>query len=435
MKATEFSQTMVGVFIAHLIFALVVLGMTLGLVAYLILLERKTAAWIQDRIGPNRVGPRGLLQPLADGVKFILKEEFVPANADRILFLLAPIIIIAPALCGFAVIPWGGVLAAGAGLPHWLGGWTFPQNFHVMVANPQIGVLFVIVMASLSVYGVVLGGWASGSKYSFLGGLRATAQMISYEIPLVLSLLSVAVVAGTLRLEPIIAGQASYFSTVGFLPAWNVFIQPTAFVLFVTCIFAEANRTPFDLAECEQELVGGYHTEYSSMKFAMFFLAEYSAMITGAAVAVALFLGGWHLPWIDQLIYRGPQPAVTGWAGIILKFIVFWGKVILFLFFYMWVRWTLPRFRFDQLMNLAWRGLIPLSLGTFILAAVFVYLRREGILADRVWLLLGNIGLLAGAIVFNYMFPSPTSNRRTPVRHSRYNPAPPAGSTQTVAPV
>ncbi len=416
---------MLGIFIAHLVFALLMVGMLLCVIAYLILLERKTAAWMQDRLGPNRVGPKGLLQPLADGVKFILKEEFVPANADRILFLLAPIVIITPALCGFAVIPWGGVLGAGAHLPGWLGGWTFPKNFSVMVANPRIGVLFVIAMASLSVYGVVLAGWASGSKYSFLGGLRATAQMISYEIPLVLSLLSVAVVAGTLRLGAITDSQASYFSTVFFLPAWNIFIQPAAFLLFVTCIFAEANRAPFDLVECEQELVGGYHTEYSSMKFALFFLAEYAAMITGAAVAVALFLGGWHLPWIDQLIYPGApgQPLVTGWGGVILKFVVFWAKVILFIFFYMWVRWTLPRFRFDQLMNLAWRTLIPLSLGTFLLAALFVYLRREGAIEHRGWLLLGNVALLAGTVAMNQLWPGEPTNRRLPVFNSRYQSA------------
>ena len=416
---------MLGVFIAHLIFTLAMVGISTGLIAYLILLERKTASWIQDRIGPNRVGPQGLMQPLADGVKFILKEEFMPANADRFLFILAPMIIIAPALCGFAVIPWGGVIAKGTALPGWIpliGGWAFPKNFHVMVANPQIGVLFVIAVASLSVYGVVLAGWASGSKWSFLGGLRATAQMVSYEIPLFLSLISVAVVAGTLRLDPIITDQASYFSVFKFLPAWNIFIQPAAFIMFVACIFAESNRTPFDLAECEQELVGGYHTEYSSMKFALFFLAEYSAMITGSAVPVALFLGGWHLPYIDLILYHGAQPVATGWLGALLKFVVFWGKVIAFLFFYMWVRWTLPRFRFDQLMNLAWRGMIPLSLGTFLESAAFVYFRRAGILENRWWLLLGNIFLLVAVAFLSQVLPGEPTNRRMAVPNSRYNP-------------
>ncbi len=423
---------MVGIFIFHLIFGLVTFNVLLGIVAYLILLERKTAAWIQDRIGPNRVGPKGLMQPLADGVKFILKEEFMPANADRWLFYLAPIVIITPALCGFAVIPWGGVLAAGTRLPEWLpwiGGWAFPHNVPVMLANPQVGVLVVIAIAGLSIYGVVLAGWASGSKYSFLGGMRAAAQMISYEIPLILSLLSVAVVAGTMRLGTIAQDQVGYFSTVLVLPQWNIFIQPLAFILFVTCIFAEANRTPFDLAECESELVGGYHTEYSSMKFAMFFLAEYSAMITGAAVAVALFLGGWHLPWLDKLFYGGPQPLATGWAGMFLKLAVFGAKVILFLFFYMWVRWTLPRFRFDQLMNLAWRSLIPLSLGTFLMAGIFVYLRQEGIIEHRGWLLLGNIVLVLGALVVGRWLPNTTTNQRVPVPGSRYNKWPAINST------
>ncbi|HTV46883.1 MAG TPA: NADH-quinone oxidoreductase subunit NuoH [Phycisphaerae bacterium] len=418
---------MAGVFIAHLIFALVIFNVLLGLIAYLILLERKTAAWMQDRLGPNRVGPHGLMQPLADGVKFILKEEFMPTNADPFLFILAPIVIITPALCGFAVIPWGGQLLAGTAIPHWIpfiGGWAFPRNFDVMVANPQIGALFILAVASLSVYGVVLGGWASGSKYSFLGGMRAAAQMISYEIPLVLSLLSVAVVAGTLRLGPMVTDQASYFDTFRFIPAWNVFVQPLAFIIFTICIFAEANRTPFDLAECESELVGGYHTEYSSMKFAMFFLAEYSAMITGSAAAVALFLGGWHLPWIDQILYAGPQPVATGWLGALLKFVVFAGKILAFIFFYMWVRWTLPRFRFDQLMNLAWRSLIPLSLGTFVLAAVFEYMKQSGIVENRWWLLLGNLVLLAAGIGAGYLLPADPTNRRLPVLFSRYNPTP-----------
>ncbi|NNM85519.1 MAG: NADH-quinone oxidoreductase subunit NuoH [Phycisphaerales bacterium] len=420
---------MVGIFIAHLVFAVVVFHVILGLIAYLILLERKTASWIQDRIGPNRVGPQGLLQPIADGVKFILKEEFIPANADRWLFMLAPIVIITPALCGFAVIPWGGFLAAGTKLPEWIpfiGGWAFPHNIAVMVANPNIGVLFVLAAASLGVYGVVLGGWASGSKYSFLGGMRATAQMVSYEIPLALSLMSVAVVAGTLKLSSITGDQASYFSSLSFVPAWNVFMQPVAFFLFITCIFAEANRLPFDLAECESELVGGYHTEYSSMKFALFFLAEYASMITGSAVAVALFLGGWHLPWLDKLIYHGSQPAVAGWGGVLLKFVVFWAKVVGFLFFYMWIRWTLPRFRFDQLMNLAWRGMIPLSLGTFLMAALFVELKQRGIIEHRGWLLLGNVLLFAGVLLVGKLRKQAPGdvNRRMAVIGSRYNPQP-----------
>ena len=339
----------IGMLIAKVVLGVVIIHVMLGVISYAILLERRTAAWIQDRVGPNRVGPQGLLQPIADGVKFILKEEFIPHNADRFLFLLAPIAILTPSLCGMAVVPWGGVLKQGSSV---FGLWHFPMDFPFMVSNSSVGVLFAVAMAGLATYGVVLGGWASGSKYSFLGALRAAAQMLSYEVPLSLSLMAVLLYIGTLNLETMVEAQAQYW--VGFIPKWNLFMHPVAGLIFTVSIFAEANRTPFDLAECESELVGGYHTEYSSMKFALFFLAEYSAMITGSAVMVALFLGGWHLPWLDLAIYHHPQPAAGNWGDVLLKFGVFWGKVVAFLFFYMWVRWSLPRFRFDQLMNLAW---------------------------------------------------------------------------------
>ena len=417
--------------LAQVILAVIILQILLGLISYLILLERKTAAWIQDRIGPNRVGPKGLLQPIADGVKFILKEEFIPAAADKGLFLLAPIAILTPALCGFAVIPWGGQLVAGSGIPAQLfgfhipliGGYTFQHNWDVMVANPDVGVLFVLAMAGLATYGVVLGGYASGSKYSFLGGLRATAQMLSYEVPLAVALLAIIVVSGSMRLGDVIAQQADY--SFGFIPHWNVFMHPIAFLIFVTCIFAEANRTPFDLAECESELVGGYHTEYSSMKFALFFLAEYAAMITGAAVAVALFLGGWHLPWLDLVIYGDSQThhIATGWAGMVLKFMVFWGKVVAFLFFYMWVRWTLPRFRFDQLMSLAWRGLVPLSVGAFLIAAFVVNLANRGDIKHvGLWLFFLNTAYFFVIIGILSMLPRRIQNTRIMLPRSRYNP-------------
>ena len=414
---------MYGILIAKIIIALVIMQMILGLIAYLILLERRTAAWIQDRVGPNRVGPQGLLQPIADGVKFILKEEFIPQQADVFLFMLAPIAILTPALCGFAVIPWGGHFGKGASI---FGLWQFPENFPVMVSNASAGVLIAVACAGLATYGVVLGGWASGSKYSFLGGLRATAQMLSYEVPLALSLMTVLLTVGTLNLETVIQTQANYF--LGFIPRWNIFVHPVAAVIFATTIFAEANRTPFDLAECESELVGGYHTEYSSMKFALFFLAEYGSMITGSAIMVALFFGGWHLPWLDLAIYHGQhQPYVTGWLGVLLKFAVYWGKVITFLFFYMWVRWTLPRFRFDQLMNLAWRGLIPLSLAALLITSLFVYLERgtpghPGLEHARIWILLGNLVLFAVTLFVLSRRPPRALNKRVPVAGSRYNP-------------
>ena len=411
-----------GVLILKIVIAVGIMQMLLGLISYLILLERKTAAWIQDRVGPNRVGPQGLLQPIADGVKFILKEEFIPKQADKILFLLAPIAILTPALCGFAVIPWGGVLQKGATIP--VIGWSLPVDFPFMVANPDIGVLFVLAMAGLATYGVVLGGWASGSKYSFLGGLRATAQMLSYEVPLALSLMTVLLVAGTLSLTKMVESQAGYFDIAGlhFLPKWNIFVHPVAFVIFTVCIFAEANRTPFDLAVCESELVGGYHTEYSSMKFALFFLAEYSAMITGAAVMISLFLGGWHLPWIDYLIYGKAQPVDGGWIDVLIKFCVFWGKVVAFLFFYMWVRWTLPRFRFDQLMSLAWRGLIPVALAALLLTSFVVYLHKQiDLQYPNLWIFVGNLAIF-GVLLAILSRPRAVQNRRIAVPNSRYNP-------------
>lgn len=410
-------------FIAQVIFALVVFHMILGMVAYLILLERKSASWIQDRIGPNRVGPGGLLQPLADGVKFILKEEFVPKNADKFLYFLAPIAIMTPAMVGWAIIPWGGILEKGASIF----GVTFAENWPVMVADLNIGVLLVIAAAGLAVYGVVLGGYSSGSKYSFLGGLRATAQMLSYEVPMALSIMAVALILGSLSLTDLVNGQTHYW--LGVIPAWNIFVHPVAGLIFITCIFAEANRVPFDLPECETELVGGYHTEYSSMKFALFFLAEYGSMVTGSAVAVALFFGGWHLPWLDYAIYGGAQPAVGGWGAVLLKFCVFWAKVVGFLFFYMWVRWTLPRFRFDQLMDLAWRGMIPLALGSFLISAVVVFLNRMHTISDSfvpALLLILNVIFFVAALGVITMRPKRVINKRIAVPGSRYNPVPAA---------
>jgi len=225
---------------------------------------------------------------------------------------------------------------------------------------------------------------------------------------------------GTLNLETMVESQATY--AYGFIPKWNLFIHPMAFLIFMTSIFAEANRTPFDLPECESELVGGYHTEYSSMKFALFFLAEYGSMITGSAVLVALFLGGWHLPWVDLVLYHGPQPAVTGWLGVLLKFMVFWGKVTAFLFFYMWMRWTLPRFRFDQLMNLAWRGMIPIALAGLLITATVVYFEREGLGHARLFILGGNLLLFVVTLAFLAKRPPSAHNKRIPVPSSRYNP-------------
>ncbi|MEM7808897.1 MAG: complex I subunit 1 family protein [Planctomycetota bacterium] len=422
----------------------------LGAVAYLILLERKTASWVQDRIGPNRVGfnfglpfmPKfhfwGLGQPLADGLKFLVKEDYGRKGVDRILFSLAPIVMIIVVIISIAVIPWGGVrevtktitvdssrldaaaFAETAALDGRLGeqaerairhylpydaefvtpidlaaaqsqatfdnngnvnGYRVPVHYryHFQIANLNIGILFVLAVLSLAVYGVVIGGWASDNKYSFLGGLRATANMISYEIPLGMSALIVVIMFGTLDLALLVDRQADYW--FGVIPAWNMFAQPLAFLLFLVCIHAEANRAPFDMAEAEQELVGGYHTEYSSMRFALFFLAEYAGMVTTALVLAALFWGGWHVPYLDWVIQGifqtrpegAPASVTTSLIECIFRSGVIFGKAVLVLFIFMWVRWSLPRFRFDQLMQIAWKGLIPIMLVLIVSTTLLVY--------------------------------------------------------------
>ncbi len=314
------------------------LGGILVACMYLILVERKVSAWMQDRIGPNRVGPFGLLQPLADGIKFLLKEEVVPSHVDKVLFFAAPMMAVFTSMLAFAVVPFGPVKQA----PEWL-------RF-IIVPDLDIGLVFVFAVTSLAVYAVVLGGWASNNKYSALGSLRASAQVVSYEIPLGMSVLGVALLAGTLNLELVQAQQA-----VGGIAAWNVWVQPLACLIFFTSALAESNRLPFDLAECEQELVGGFHTEYSAMKFAMFFLGEYTHVITVSFLTVILFFGGWHFPGIAE----ADSAYTAAWA---VKLLVLLSKVGTCIVLIMFIRWTIPRFRFDQLMGLAWKVLIPLAL-------------------------------------------------------------------------
>ncbi|MBI4718774.1 MAG: NADH-quinone oxidoreductase subunit NuoH [Planctomycetes bacterium] len=366
----EFLTSQLGV---SIVLALVVFGVMQGVVAYCIYFERKIAAWTQDRIGPNRVGPWGLFQPVADGLKFIFKEDVIPGHVDKPLFLLAPAVIFFVGCIGFAAIPWGG---------QWL---LNGKLLDIQVANPDIGLLYILGVASMSVYGVVLGGWASNNKYSLYGAIRATAQMLSYEIPMGLCILVVVLTMGTLRLEEIILPQTSYW--LGVIPQWNVFLHPLAFVILFITMLAEANRTPFDLAEAEQELVGGYHTEYGALKFGMFFLAEYAHMITSSALASVLFLGGWHLPW-----WSWTQPEATHLGAVLAKMLVLSLKIVGFIFVMMWIRWTIPRFRFDQLMRLAWKGLIPATLALFVLAAVLLYLGRQ---RDPAWALAVNAATLA----------------------------------------
>ena len=330
-----------------LITILVVFGALQGIAGGLVYLERKICAFMQNRIGPNRVGPLGLLQILADGLKFIMKEEFVPKYADRIVFIVAPAIGLITAMLSFAVVPFGATDDPNAA--------DYMTKYQFIIAkNIDIGILFIFAISSLTVYGIILGGWASNNKYSLLGGLRSSAQIISYEIPLGLSILGVVLICGSLNLEKIIWHQAT-----GGLLAWNIWYQPLAFLLFMFSAFAECNRLPFDLPETEQELVGGYHTEYNGMKLAFFFLGEYTHMVTTSFLMVILFFGGWHLPWLAE---------ADSWWG--LKLVSFLVKMAMFIIFYMLVRWTIPRFRFDQLMNLAWKVFIPMALINLVAAMI-----------------------------------------------------------------
>lgn len=331
----------------------IVVGITQGAVAYLILVERKVAAYAQDRIGPNRAGPFGLLQPLADGAKMILKEDVVPSYVDKPLYILAPCIAIIAAMIGFAVVPFGPSGPTAPLIPFGLAGEGATFDFQI-APSVDIGILYVFAIGSLGVYGVVLAGWSSNNKYSFLGGLRSSAQLISYEIPLGMSILGMVLCAGSLDLNAIMNWQDIH--------GWGVLWQPIGFLLFLISGFAETNRLPFDLPESEQELVGGFHTEYSAMKFGMFFLGEYLHVITVSYLTVILFFGGWDIPFLlDQ--------TQTGWFWAFVKAGVMAGKVAMMILFIMWIRWTLPRFRYDTLMDLAWKRLIPIAIVNLIVTA------------------------------------------------------------------
>lgn len=361
----------------HLIKIAILIGGLMTAAAYFVLLERRMAAWVQDRIGPNRVGVPlslfgfkdlslfGLGQPAADGLKFILKEEYTPAHVDKRLFVLAPIAILAAALSVFAVIPFGSVIPA-------IGGADEPIRLNV-APDVNVGLIFVFALTSIAVYGVILGGWASNNKYSFLGGLRSSAQLIAYELPMGLGLLGVVLAAGSMDLDKIIHEQAE--------SVWYGLAQPLGFVVFVIAAFAEAARLPFDLPEAEQELIGGYHTEYSGMKLLLFLVAEFLHMITASFLIVILFLGGWHLPWIT-----GTSEAEIGWATAILRILVLQAKIFFVIVFFMMVRWSWPRFRFDQLMNLAWKIMLPLGLVNLVALAVLYELRAINDPAATSWL-------------------------------------------------
>jgi len=307
----------------------VLFAVTLGVAAYATYGERKIAAFFQDRLGPSNAGPWGLLQPVADGIKMFTKEDFIPNKSERWVYILAPGAFIFVALMLSAVIPWGTTLTLGG------------LNWSLQVADVNIGILYVIGLASLGVYGIMLGGWASNNKFSLYGAIRASAQMISYELAMGLSLIAVVMLSGSLSLKTIVDQQAGM---------WNVVYQPLGFFLFFVCSLAECNRAPFDMAECETELIGGYHTEYSSMKLGMFLFAEYINMFISCTIIASLYFGGYHFPGLDP-----------GWLGGLMGPIILLGKSFFFIFVFMWIRWTLPRFRYDQLMRLGWISLIPLA--------------------------------------------------------------------------
>ena len=324
---------------------LIIFLISLVIAMYSTYAERKIAAFFQDRIGPNRAGPWGILQPLADGGKMFLKEEIIPTNASPFLFIAGPSLAIMTACIGSAVIPWGQKMVIGS------------HTIDLQVADINVGILYIFGVVSLGVYGVMIGGWASNNKYSLLGAIRAASQNISYEISMGLSIIALLMLTGTLSLREIAEQQHSWH--------WNIIRQPLGFLLFIVCAFAETNRTPFDLPECETELVGGYHTEYSSMKLGFYLFAEYINMFISSAVMATLYWGGYNYPGMDWVLAH-TGPAIGPLIGVVVLF----AKIFLFIFFFMWVRWTIPRFRYDQLMDLGWKILIPLAIANIVLTGV-----------------------------------------------------------------
>lgn len=313
----------------------ILFAVALGVAAYSTLAERKVAAWLQDRIGPNRAGPGGLFQPLADGLKSFFKEEITPNTSDKLLFIAAPCIFMCTALMGYIIMPWGPDLLING------------RNFSLQIADLNIGILYFFGVASLGVYGIMIGGWASNNKFALFGSIRASSQMISYELAMGLSIVPLVMMNGSLSLRDIVEGQANGM--------WNFWIQPVSFLIFLVCAFAECNRAPFDLPETESELNSGYLIEYSSMKMALFLFGEYVAMFVSSALISSLFFGGYKFPWVENLDISQNAAAAL---GIMFLF----AKTFFFIFFFMWVRWTLPRFRFDQLMGLGWKVFIPLAI-------------------------------------------------------------------------
>lgn len=321
--------------LTKIILIVIIFVVSLAIAAYSTYGERKIAAVIQDRIGPDRAGPFGLLQPLADGVKFFLKEDITPKAADKFLFILGPSLFMITALMTSAIIPWGKDFNIGG------------REVSLQIADLNVGILYILATVSIGGYGIMIGGWASNNKFALLGALRASSQMISYELPMGMAIIAVVLMSNSLNLRDIVDMQQGFH--------WNVLYQPLGFLIFLICAFAECNRAPFDLPESESELVGGYHTEYSSMKLGFFLFAEYINMFISSAIISCLFFGGYHFPGIDSL---GLSPNLAATVSILVLF----AKIVFFIFLFMWVRWTLPRFRYDQLMRLGWKILIPLSI-------------------------------------------------------------------------
>jgi NADH-quinone oxidoreductase subunit H len=333
--------------------------------AYVVLFERKVSAWIQNRIGPNRVGWGGSLQSFADVLKLVLKEDIVPETSNKFFHFLAPVISIAIAISVWAVIPFAGPFSIGDKLID-----------PTVAPGLNVGLLLFLALSSLGVYGITLAGWASNSKYSLLGGVRATAQMISYELSMGLSLIGMMLVMGSLNITDIVVQQGAYWHPFGLamdiIPRWNFFVQPVGFIIFLVAAFAETNRAPFDLAEAEPELVGGFHTEYSGLKFGLFFLAEYGNIILMSALMATLFFGGYNAPWIQDLAFFREHDGLRA----LLQFGALMTKTLFFIFFFIWVRWSIARFRYDQLMNLGWKIMLPLALANIIVTAVVLQVIR-----------------------------------------------------------
>lgn len=327
-----------------ILFIVAVFGISLFIAMYTTYAERKLAAFLQDRLGPNRAGPFGILQPLADGIKLFFKEEFIPKVSDRFLFILGPALFMCTALMTSAVIPFAPDLE--------IGGRIFPMQG----TDLNVGILYLFGVVSLGVYGILIGGWASNNKFSLLGAIRAASQNISYELAMGLSIIALIMVNSSLSLRDIVDQQAGL--------NWNIFYQPLGFLIFIVCAFAETNRAPFDLPECETELVGGYHTEFSSMKLGFYLFAEYIHVFISSAVLSTLYFGGYHFPWVSAL-----EPGILKTA---LGAVVMFSKISFFIFLFIWIRWTLPRFRYDQLMNLGWKVLIPLAVLNILITAIFI---------------------------------------------------------------